>query len=123
MKSRLFRWFIYFKAGHGAYLTFLLSFANFIVIQYNLLISSVPLLATLFPRFAYFIATFIIIYIPTSTVIGWIDYKRGTVPVQQALGASVSPWAQDLAQSLILICDGKTEEAKKILQKWTGQKA
>ena len=43
-RDRLLRWLTYFRRGHNAYLVFLVSFANFVVIQYRLLIEYIPAL-------------------------------------------------------------------------------
>ena len=61
---------------------------------------------------------FIAIYVPLATFIGWIDTKKGSVPVEGAIGAEVNPWVQDLTKALYLMCSGKNEEARNILKKW-----
>jgi hypothetical protein len=118
MKDRIMRWWVYFRHGHGSYLTFLLSFTNFIVIQYYFLIETIPSLSFLFPHLLWFVLTFFLCYLPISVIVGWWDYKKGVVPTQSKIGSLASPWTRDLATALILICDGKNEEAKKILKKW-----
>ncbi len=118
LRERVLRYWTYFRRGHGTYLAFLLSFANFVAIQYRLVIENVKLLAAVFPRLTYFLLTFATIYVPVCTLIGWLDYKRGAVPIERALGEAVSPWNRDLARALMLICDGRYEEAKEILKRW-----
>ena len=117
-KERLFRWFIYFRRGHGTYLVFFLSFANFIVIQFSLLVQYVPFLQLLFPNLIAFAIAFVFLYVPISIIIGWLDTKKGTIPVVGALDASVNPWSRDLVRALYLMCEGRHEEAKKVLEKW-----
>ena len=120
MKTKILRYWTYFRRGHGTYLAFLMSFANFMVIQYRLLVEYVPFLEALFSSLTAFAVTFFLVYLPTATIMGWLDYKKFAVPVDQTIGAQASPWVQDLAKALTLMCDGKNEEAKRVLQKWLG---
>lgn len=118
-KARLLRLWTYFRRGHSTYLIFLLSFANFIVIQYNFLVKSIPFLSSVFPSLSLFVVLFATFYLPVSVLVGWMDYKKGAVPIDLALSNLANPWTKDLAKALMLICDGKKEEAQKILRKWT----
>ena len=118
MKDKVLRYWTYFRRGHGTYLVFLLSFANFMVIQYRLLVQYIPLLDALFSSLTAFAATFFLVYLPVATVVGWFDYKKFAVPIDATVAAQASPWVRDLAKGLVLMCDGENEEAKKILQKW-----
>ena len=118
ISSRVLRYWIYFKQGHSVYLAFLISFLNFIAIQYRLVIQNIPILYEILPRLWIFATAFLAMYIPIAIIIGWLDYKKGSVPTGSVLGARASPWARDLAKALMLIADGKSEEAKKILEKW-----
>jgi len=122
MKSRVLRYWTYFRRGHGTYLVFLLSFANFMVIQYRLLIEYVPLLDALFSSLMAFAVTFFLVYVPIATIIGWLDYKKLAVPVDLTVLARANPWIQDLAKVLMLMCDERYDDAKKILQKWIEDK-
>ena len=121
MKNRTMRWWTYFRRGHSTYLVFVMSFINFVVIQYRLVIETMPTLSFLFPRLTYFLIIFLLIYLPVSTIIGWLDYKRGAVPTEAELGTKANPWAKDVSKSLSLMCEGKNEEAKRILEKWIGE--
>ena len=118
MKSKVLRYWTYFRRGHGTYLVFLLSFANFMVIQYRLLIGYVPFLEALFSSLMAFAVTFFLIYVPMATIIGWLDYKRFAVPVDLTVIAKANPWMQDLTRALMFMCDEKYDDAKRILQKW-----
>jgi hypothetical protein len=118
MRGKILRYWTYFRRGHGTYLVFLLSFANFMVIQYRLVIQHVPFLEALFSSLTAFVVAFFVVYLPMATVIGWVDYKKLAVPVDATVAAQASPWVRDLAKGLMLMCDGENEEAKKILQKW-----
>jgi len=118
VRNKILRYWTYFRRGHGTYLAFLLSFANFMVIQYRLLIEHMPLLRDVFFSLIAFAVTFLLVYVPVATILGWLDYKRLAVPIDLTISAKSSPWVQDLAKALMLICDEKYEDAKKILQKW-----
>ncbi len=118
LKARLLRYWTYFRRGHTVYLAFLLSFANFVVIQYNMVIKNVAFLKDLFAHLTYFAIVFALLYIPTAVIIGWYDYRKFAVPTETALRSMASPWTQDLARALILIAEGKNEEAIKVLKKW-----
>jgi len=117
-RGRLLRWWAYFRRAHSTYLAFLLSFANFIVIQYRLLVEYVPVLKFLFSSLVSFALAFFLVYVPLAVVIGWLDYRRFAVPVDSALTARASPWHRDVAKALMLIAEGRKEEAVKILEKW-----
>ena len=118
-KQRLLRWWTYFRRGHSTYLVFLLSFANFVVIQYRLLVQYVPALEVIFSSLLAFAIAFFLVYLPLATFIGWYDYKRFAVPVESAIGARASPWNRDIAKALMLIAEGKNKEAVEVLRKWT----
>lgn len=118
LKNRVLRYWAYFRRGNSTYLVFLISFANFIVIQYRLLIQYVPFLEAIFSSLLVFALTFFLIYVPLATVIGWADYKKGAVPIETSLIAQTGPWYRDISRALILICEGKYDEAKKLLEKW-----
>ena len=117
-RSRILRYWTYFRRGHGTYLAFLMSFANFMVIQYRLVIEYVSFLEAMFSSLTAFVITFFLVYLPTATVVGWLDYKRLAVPVDLTIRAQADPWVRDLAYALMLMCDGKDGEAKEILKKW-----
>lgn len=118
LKERMLRYFIYFKSGHAQYLAFFLSFANFAVIQYKLLIENIPFLQFVFFSLTIFIILFMAIYIPLSTLIGWIHYKKGVVPVTGAIVAQVDPWVQDFMKAFSLMLQDRKEEARKYIEKW-----
>lgn len=117
-RNFLVRAWIYFKRGHSAYLAFALSLANFVVIQYRLLIEYVPLLKLVFASLTAFVITFIFVYVPLAILIGWLDMRRVTGPQEYQLMAEVSPWHRDITYALYLIAQGRNEEAAKILSKW-----
>jgi len=131
-KNFLIRLWIYFRQGHGTYLVFLVSFANFIAIQYRLVVEHVPVLKLLFANLTAFAMTVALVYIPLAILIGYLDYKRVSVPVQTALAAKVSPWVRDQASALMHVtqalehlAEGRTQEAlfhlseaERVLRRW-----
>ncbi len=117
-KGFVLRLWVYFRRGHSTYLAFLLSFANFIVIQYRLLIESVGIFRLLFASLTAFAATFLLVYVPVATVIGWLDMRKGMLPVEGAIVGEVNPWVRDLLRALYLLAEDRKEEAKKVLEKW-----
>jgi len=118
-KERLLRCWLYFRRGHSTYLVFFLSFANFIVIQYRLLVQYVPALNLIFTSLISFVIAFFLVYVPLAVAIGWYDYRKFAVPVEATVGARASPYNRDLALALKLIAEGKNKEAVKVLEKWT----
>ena len=65
-----------FRQGHSIYLIFLMTFANFIVIQYRLLIDRMPSIDSLTGgNIVGFAMTFIAIYVPLSIIIGYWHRK------------------------------------------------
>jgi len=118
MKERILRWWTYFRRGHNTYLVFLLTFANFITIQYRLLVDYIPLLKMLFVNLTSFTLVFILVYLPLAVLIGWYDYKKFAVPIEASLGALTSPWNRDIALALKLIAQGRNDEAVKVLERW-----
>ena len=131
-KNFLIRLWIYFRQGHGTYLVFLVSFANFIAIQYRLVVEHVPVLKLLFANLTAFAMTVALVYIPLAILIGYLDYKRVSVPVQTALTAKASPWVRDQASALMHVtqalehlAEGRTQEAlfhlseaERVLRRW-----
>ncbi len=99
-------------------MVFAISFLNFIVIQWSLLIEQIQPLLGLFQHFYVFALLFFIRYPPLATVIGWIDYKRGAVPVDQSIAAKVNPYFQDLSKAILLLAEGKNKEVVELMKKW-----
>ena len=116
MKDRIGRMWSYFRRGHSTYLAMALSFANFVVIQYRLLIQYVPFLSYIFSSLLSFGLVFTLIYIPISTLIGWLDYKRFAVPIDLILLTKANPYYRDIARALYMMTD--KDEVKEVLKRW-----
>ena len=107
------RWFD-FRMGHGTYLIFALSFANFILIFYRLLIERVEFLAEIFSSLWTFILVFGLMYIPLSILIGsW--HKKNQIKVDSEQVFRRNPYMAEAFRFIIDILDGKAtkEEIEK----------
>ena len=63
------RWYD-FRQGHGMYLVFAMSFVNFVLIFYRLLIEEVNFLDEIFSNLWIFVIIFLMGYIPLAILIG-----------------------------------------------------
>lgn len=105
------RW-LDFRNGHSIYLIFLMTFANFVTIQYGLLIDQVPYLKDLFESIWIFAVVFVSAYVPIAIVIGYWHRKTQWRVEQHALfkeneiGATMWLFVIDLI-------DGKVSEEEK----------
>lgn len=121
MKARLLRIWVYFHRGHGVWLAFILSFLNFIAIQYTQIIERVPFLKMIFPQLTVFFLLFVLVYGPLAILIGWYDYRRGSIPTSSRLSAKASPFYRDVAKALILLSEDTVskEKVRELMRKWT----
>jgi len=87
------RWFD-FRQGHGVYLIFALTFANFVLIFHRLLIERIEILNEIFSELWIFALFFILIYIPLSIVIGaW--HRKTQLKVESEVVLLQNPlWAR-----------------------------
>jgi len=113
------RWYD-FRQGHGVYLIFMLSFANFILIFHRLLIERVEVLEKIFPNLWIFIIVFVLLYIPIAILIGaW--HRKTQLKVDIEVAVRQNPiWAK-MFRTLIDIQTGKAskeeiESARKFLK-------
>jgi len=75
-----------FRLGHGMYLIFAMSFANFVLIFYRLLIEQIEILGEIFSSLLIFTLVFVILYIPVAILIGlWHRRTQMRVESEQAL--------------------------------------
>jgi hypothetical protein len=105
------RW-LDFRNGHGIYLVFIMTFANFVTIQYRLFLEKVPFLHSLFSNIWVFAILFVAIYIPLGMIIGyWHRKNQFSVEAeamfnQNQIGATINLFIIDLI-------DGKVTEQEK----------
>ena len=90
-----FRFVVYFKRGQTN-LTLIFAMANFVVIQYRLLIESVPLLEVVFSSMFLFAVVILGVYIPVSIVVGRLDYKKLIYPKEAGITMEASPYFSKL---------------------------
>lgn len=106
------RW-LDFRQGHSVYLIFLMTFANFITIQFALLIDRVPALYSIFPDLWIFAVIFVSGYVPLAVVIGYWHRKSQWKIEHQALFNENVIGARMWLFMLELIEGNVTEEEKK----------
>lgn len=104
------RW-LDFRQGHTIYLVFAMTFANFMVIQYALLIERVPALQPVFPSMWVFATIFVAVYVPLSIVIGYWHRKTQWKVEQEAM------FSENVVQArlwlfMIRLVQGKATEAE-----------
>jgi hypothetical protein len=109
------RW-LDFRNGHSIYLVFAMTFANFITIQYQLLIDRLPYLAGIFDSILIFAMVFILAYVPLSIVLGYWHRKSQWKVEQDALfrenkvGAIMWMYVIDLIEGKV------SEDDKKLMR-------
>ena len=110
-----------FRQGHGIYLIFVLTFTNFILISYRLLIEKVAFIKELIPELWLFVILFIAIYIPAAIIIGFWHIKT-QLRVEATLITQQNPILAMMIRTLLDVQTGKAtkdeiEEFRKMLIK------
>jgi len=110
-----------FRMGHSTYLMFVLTFINFILIAYRLLIEKVPFLQNIVPELWIFAIVFLAVYIPTSIIIGFW-HRKTQIKVETTLSMHQNPFFAKLFRTMLDIQTGKAskeeiEEFREFLQK------
>ncbi len=114
------RWFD-FRQGHGVYLIFMLTFANFILIFHRLLIERVEFLNEIFSELWIFILVFIIVYIPAAIIIGaW--HRKTQLSVEADVIIRQNPLLAKILRTLLesqtgSISKEEIEEMRDLLKK------
>jgi len=109
------RW-LDFRNGHSIYLVFAMTFANFITIQYQLLIDRLPYLAGIFDSILIFAMVFILAYVPLSIVLGYWHRKSQWKVEQDALFRENKVGAIMWMYVIDLIEGNVSEEDKKLMK-------
>ena len=109
LTSFLRRRWLDFRNGHGSYLAFVMSFANFILIAYNFAIKDVPSLHTVFNNLFIFTAFFLMVYIPFAIIIGYWHRRNQYTVENEALLQENWIWAWQ-NRYLIRLLQGKTTQ-------------
>ena len=108
-----------FRQGHSVYLIFVLTFINFILIAYRLLIERVTVFKELIPELWIFALLFIAVYIPAATIIGFW-HRKTQLRVETTLIQQQSPVLAMMFRTLLDVQTGKAtdkeiEEFRKML--------
>ena len=108
-----------FRIGHSTYLIFLLTFTNFVLISYRLLIERIPFLQDIVPELWIFAILFLLLYIPTSIVIGFW-HRKTQLKVDTTLGMYQNPFVAKMFRTILDVQTGKAsteeiEEFRKLL--------
>ena len=96
-----------FRAGHSVYLIFVLTFINFILISYRLLIEKIPIFQELIPNLSMFVLLFLAFYIPAAIIIGFW-HRKTQLKVETTLTMQQNPV---FAKMIRTILDVQTGEA------------
>jgi hypothetical protein len=89
-----------FRTGHSTYLIFLLTFVNFVLISYRLLIEKIPIFQTLIPDLWIFALLFLVIYVPAAIIIGYW-HRRTQLKVENTITMQQNPFFAKLFRVLI----------------------
>ena len=89
-----------FRTGHSTYLIFLLTFVNFVLISYRLLIEKIPIFQTLIPELWIFALLFLVIYVPAAIIIGYW-HRRTQLKVENTITMQQNPFFAKLFRVLI----------------------
>ena len=110
-----------FRQGHSIYLIFVLTFMNFILIAYRLLIERVTIFKELVPDLWMFAILFILVYLPAAVLIGFW-HRRTQLRVETTLIHQQNPILAKMIRTLLDVQTGKAsneeiEEFRKMLLK------
>jgi len=107
------RW-LDFRQGHGLYLIFALSFANFILIFHRLLIERTGFLDEIFSSLWIFALVFVVLYIPVAILVGFW-HRRTQVKIETEQVMRQNPFLAKIFRMLVDIIEGTAskEEIKK----------
>ena len=98
-----------FRQGHSVYLIFVLTFVNFILISYRLLIEKIPFFQELIPSLGIFVILFLAVYIPAALLIGYW-HRKTQLKVETTLIQQQNPL---LAKMFRVLLDERTGKASK----------
>lgn len=99
------RWFD-FRQGHGMYLVFAMSFTNFILIFYRLLIEEVKALSELFAHLWVFLVVFLVVYIPVAILVGYW-HRKTQMKVEAEQSMRQNPLLAKNFRMLLDVLEGK----------------
>jgi len=97
-----------FRQGHSTYLLFILSFSNFVLIFYRLLVEQVEFLDNIFSELWVFGLVFILLYIPIAVVIG-LWHRKTQVKIESDLIMFRQPFRAIQTRVLMDLIEGKAD--------------
>ena len=80
----------YFLRGHNSWFALGFSILNFTLIFNNLLVKNLDFVPDFLKSYATFFLIFLAIYVPLATIIGYLDFKKGTFAAEQKLSKELS---------------------------------
>ena len=90
--DKISRYKQYFLRGHAGWFALTFSLIQFTVIVYELVLRNLFFLQdTPLNRYSFFLIGFVIIYLPVATIVGFLDFRRGTYRAEQELSKELSP--------------------------------
>jgi uncharacterized protein YneF (UPF0154 family) len=115
-----------FRQGHSIYLVFALTFINFILISYRLLIEKITFFKELMPDLWIFAIVFLIVYIPAAILIGFW-HRRTQLRVETTMIQQQNPVLATMIRTLLDVQTGvasqeEIKEFRKMLTKIEGKK-
>lgn len=99
------RWFD-FRQGHGMYLVFAMSFTNFVLIFYRLLIEEINALSDLFSHLWVFLVVFLLAYIPFAILVGYW-HRKTQMKVESEQSMRQNPLLAKNFRVLLDVLEGK----------------
>lgn len=112
------RWFD-FRQGHGMYLVFAMTFTNFVLIFYRLLIERIEFLGDWFSNLWVFIVIFLAVYIPVAILIGnW--HRKTQMKIEHEQAMKQSPLMARNFRIMIDLLQGEAseQEVKDLREFW-----
>ena len=98
-----------FRQGHSIYLIFLLTFMNFILISYRLLIERITIFKELIPDLWIFALLFIVVYLPAAVLIGYW-HRKTQWKVELAIKQLENPVNAKMFRTILDVQTGKASE-------------
>ena len=110
-----------FRQGHSIYLVFALTFINFILISYRLLIEKITFLQEIIPDLWMFAIVFLIVYVPAAILIGYW-HRKTQLRVETTMIQQQNPVLATMIRTLLDVRTGKAtkdeiDEFRKMLTK------
>ena len=102
----------YFLRGHNAWFVLVFSLMNFTLIFYDLLFIDLDFIPSYLKSYSTFLVVFGLIYFPTATILGFLDFKKGSYAAEVNLQREVNPIQREMFQRL----DKIEADNKKIIE-------